>query len=193
MDKRRGGGITIFYQSFCLTILKNVVEVPFCVSESFGYRKFLWREEKRGVYHNFLSKFLSHSTKKYRRGTLVCFRKNRVSKIFKEKRTGVCITSFCQSLCLTVPKNIVWQHFSVSEKIGFRKNLRTMRGFQYFLLIIFCLTVPKTFVGKHFCVSEKNQVSTKLTDNKETLIFSVDNFLSHSAEKFRRGPLPCFI
>ena len=51
-----------------------------------------------------------------------------------------------------------------------------MSGFQYFLLIIFCLTVPKTFVGKRFCVSEKNRISKKLTENKETLTFSVDNF-----------------
>ena len=42
--------------------------------------------QKRG-YHDFPSKiFLSHSTEKLRRGTLLCFRKILVSKIFLHKR-----------------------------------------------------------------------------------------------------------
>ena len=36
---------------FCLTVPNNFVEEPFCVSESFGYRKILCL---RGEYHDFL-------------------------------------------------------------------------------------------------------------------------------------------
>ena len=39
MDKR-GGGIRIFRQSFCLTVLKNFIGENFGVSENFSYRKF---------------------------------------------------------------------------------------------------------------------------------------------------------
>ena len=56
----------------------------------------------------------------------------------------------------------------------------------------FCLTKPKKFVWEPFCVSEKNRLSKKFTDNKETLIYSVNDFFSHSTEKFRRGTPLCF-
>ena len=41
-------------KNFCLTVPKNFVEEPFCVSESFGYRKTLCL---RGFCHDFLSNF----------------------------------------------------------------------------------------------------------------------------------------
>ena len=54
-------------------------------------RKFLVsknvRDKRGGGNHDFLSKlYLSHSTKSFRRVTLVCFRKFRVSKNFMPKR-----------------------------------------------------------------------------------------------------------
>ena len=85
MDKRRGVCITIFCQKLCLTVLKIFVGEPSFVSENFGYRKFLWIREEE-VYHNFLSNFLSHSTEKFRRATLLCFKKFLVSKNVMDKR-----------------------------------------------------------------------------------------------------------
>ena len=59
---------------------------------------------------------------------------------------------------------------------------------------IFCLTVPKNFVGEHFGVS-KNFGSRKKIELKRggggVSRLSDENFLSHSAENFRRGILYC--
>ena len=67
------------------------------------------------------------------------------------------------------------------------------RGYQDFLTKIFCLTVPKISVGEPSRVSQISD--TKKVYNKrreEVSRFSVENFLSHSAENFRRGTLSCF-
>ena len=60
-------------------------------------------------------------------------------------------------------------------------------NYQDFPSKIFCLTVPKNFVGEHFRVS--------LISGNENFMFhrvisrfSVEIFLSHSAEKFRSEP-----
>ena len=157
--------------------------------ENSGFANFFWWE-KSGLYHDFFSKSLSRGTKKFRKETLLCFRKLRLSEKFMDKRRGGCITIFCQSLCLTVPKKFVWQPFSVSEKIGCRKNLRTLRGFHYFLLAIFCLRTPKNFVGKHFGDSE-NFWFRKFSLIREVGVYH-DIFSSHSIENFRTGTLLCF-
>ena len=56
---------------FCLRGPKNFVREPFCVSQNFWYKKTFM--DRRGVgYHVFPSKdFVSHSTEKFPRGTLV--------------------------------------------------------------------------------------------------------------------------
>ena len=140
------------------------------------------------MYHNFLSLFLTHNTEKCIRGTLLCFRKLRLSKKFMDNRRRAWITIFCQSLCLIVPINFVWQPFSVSEKISFRKNLGTMRGFHYFLLIIFCLTVPKNFVGKLFDVSESFWFRSFLIREVGVYHDIFSKSLSHITENFYGEP-----
>ena len=63
----------------------------------------------------------------------------------------------------------------------------------------FCLTVPKKFVGESFCaVFQKIYGSEKgknFVDKRrgEVSKFSVEKFLSHSAEKFHRGTLLCCV
>ena len=48
----------IYMEIFCLTVRKNFVEEPFCVSQSFWYRKKLWiRGEDRGSITIFRQKF----------------------------------------------------------------------------------------------------------------------------------------
>ena len=97
-------------EKFCLTVPKNFVEEPVCVSENFGYRKTL---PKRGISRFCIENLLSHSTEKLRRGTLLCFTKFLVSRNFLDKR---------------------------GEEGG--------REYHDFLSKNFCLTVPKFFVGE---------------------------------------------
>ena len=58
---------------------------------------------------------------------------------------------------------------------------------------IFCLTVPKNFAGELFsAVLQKFPVAKKFMDNGGSIKIFVENFLSHSAEKHRKGTLHCF-
>ena len=113
MDKRRGGCITIFCQSFGLTKPKNFVGNPSGFQKKIESRKILC---KKGISFFCAINFLPRRVQKFRRGTGLCFRKIRVSKVSMDKRRGVCITIFCQSFCLTVPKSIVGEPLCVSEK-----------------------------------------------------------------------------
>ena len=80
-------------ENFCLTVPKNFVEEPFCVSENFWYRKMLVIREGRVFRQNC---FVS-VPKKIRRGTLLCFTKFLVSKKVMDKGGGGgSITIFCQ-------------------------------------------------------------------------------------------------
>ena len=72
----------------------------------------------------FIKNFLSHSTGKLRKGTLLCLTKFRVSKNFLHEGGR---TIFCR-LCLTEPKNFVVEPFCVSENFWYRKILWIRRG-----------------------------------------------------------------
>ena len=80
------------------------------------------------------------------------------------------------------------------QKISGTENVRDKRGGGYhdFLSKLFCLTVPKNFVGEPFSVSSisgsKNFMLQRVMSR-----FSVENFLSHSTETFRRGTLFCCV
>ena len=56
----------------------------------------------------------------------------------------------------------------------------------------FCLTVPKNFVGEPFSVSLISGIEKFYASEGYVTIFS-RNFLSHSAETFRRGTLLCCV
>ena len=74
---------------------------------------------------------------------------------------------------------------------GYRKSLdKRGGGYQDFPSKIICLTVSKTFAGEPFRVSE-SLLTEKLyeLEGVGVSIFSVENFLSQSAEKFRRGTI----
>ena len=85
----------------------------------------------------------------------------------------------------------------VSETFWYRKNLwrRGGRGggeCHHFRSIFFCLTVPKNFVGQPFRVSLFSGIENfHASEGFVTNICRI--FLSHSAEKFRRGTLQCFV
>ena len=119
------GSITIFNWIFFVLQPKNFVEEPFCVAETFWYRKMSRRERERGGASRLsLEKLLSHRTEELRRGNL-CFRKFVVSKSFKDKRErGGGHHDFLSKICcLTVPKNFVGET-CVSESFCYRKMLR---------------------------------------------------------------------
>ena len=66
-------------------------------------------------------------------------------------------------------------------------------GYHDFSFKIFCLTVPKNFVGVHFGVSENFGYRKFLCIRERGVSrFFVENFLSHSTEKFLQGTLRCF-
>ena len=69
--------------------------------------------------------FLSHSTEKPRRGTLLSFRSIPERKeLWIRKLGGVDYHELpSEMFCLTVPKKIVQESFSVSFNFGYRKNL----------------------------------------------------------------------
>ena len=93
--------------------------------------------------------------------------------------------------CLTVPKSIVGQ-----PCVLFFRNLPVAKMFldkrereeSRFPSKIFCLTVPKNFVGEPFSLSLVSCIRKTWMSGWEVgvAVFSIENFLSHSAENFRR-------
>ena len=75
-----------------------------------------------------VEKFLSHSAEKFRRGTLLCFRKFLVPKNVRDKRGGGYHDFLSKLFCLTVPKNFVEEPFCVSENFWYRKMLGIREG-----------------------------------------------------------------
>ena len=98
-----------------------------------------------------------------------------------------------------MPKISVGKPFSVSlisgiEKVGIRGG---GSEYQDSPSNIFCLRVPKTFVEEPLCaVFQKVSKREKIYGSeagRRVSSFSLENFLSHSAEKFRRRTLLCCV
>ena len=111
---------------------------------------------------------------------MLCSRKLPVGKKIIDKRGGGVYQVFpSKTFCLTVPKDFV-------------------EGGRYpdFPLKNFCLRVPKKFVEEPFCaVFQKISKSEKVYGSearRRVSSFSVEKFLSHSAEKLRKRTLQCF-
>ena len=68
---REGGYRDFLSIVFCLTVPKDIVGEPFCVSEKFWHRKLL---NKRGQ-ARFVDCILCHGTKTFFKGILRCFKK----------------------------------------------------------------------------------------------------------------------
>ena len=67
MDKRGGEHQDFPSKIFCLTVPKNLVGEPFCVSQNFGQRKSLWIRGRGegGSIKIFRRLFLSHRAEKF--------------------------------------------------------------------------------------------------------------------------------
>ena len=110
-------------------------------------------------------------------------------------RKGVVSRDSVKFFCLTVPKNFIGEPFSdVFPKIsGLRKFYGKESGgsIKYFCRNL-CLTVPKISVEEPFCAALQNLSGSEKSiwiRRREVSTFSAEKFLSHSAEKFRRGTL----
>ena len=107
---------------------------------------------KEGVSRLFVQNFLSHSTEKFRWGTLRCIRKFRVAKNFyvSERGGGGYQVSWSKTFCHTVPKNFVTEHFCVSKEFRYRK-VSSKGGGSFTVLSKFFLShrTEKTSPGNH--------------------------------------------
>ena len=94
-----------------------------------------------------------------------------------------------------MPKNFVgnpsvlcFRNFPLAKKFMDKRAM----GVSRFSVEIFCLTVPKKFVGEPYSVS-LIRVSKSFMLQRVMSRFSVEIFLSHSAEKIRSGSLLCSV
>ena len=117
-------------KNFCLTVPKSFVEEPFCVSESFWYRKKIMHKRGGGgrEYHDFLWKIFCLTVPKNFLEEPFCVSQNfwyRKKIMHKRGGGGREYHDFLWKIfCLTVPKNFagepfwaVFQKFSGSEKV----------------------------------------------------------------------------
>ena len=101
---------------------------------------------------------------------------------------------FVQNFLSHGTEKFCWGIIQCIRKVRLSKKLFAWEGDITILCRKFCLTVPKNFVGDSFYVSKK------FLYRKFSYIRgggghhgSAGNFLSHSAEKFRRGTLLCCV
>ena len=128
-----------------------------------------------------VEKFLSHSAKKIRRGTLLHFKKLLVSKTLWIRGGGgyhafppkIQIFQIC---CFTVPKNFVGEHFCVSENFVW-KNFMDKRGEGG------SIVSENFWYGKILWIRGGREGVSR---------FSVETFLPYSTGEFRRRFLLCF-
>ena len=106
---------------FCLTVPQTSDGEPSGIQLNSGIEKLL---AKNGYAVNSRRKFLSRSTKKFRRGTLLCFNNFRRRKSSFIKRVYCLILS--KNSSVKEPKKLVGEHFAVLEnfRIGIFNHRR---------------------------------------------------------------------
>ena len=84
-----------------------------------------------------------------------------------------------------MPKTSLGESFTVAIISGIEKVwIRGGGEYQDFASKVFCLTVPKNFVGEPFSVSLSAGTEKVWIGEGGVSRFSVEKFLSHSAENF---------
>ena len=91
-----------------------------------------------------------------------------------------------------MPKKIVGEPFRLSLFSGIEKVWMRGWGVETFPSKIAFLTVPENFVRQAFMVSLHSGIEKNYASEGYVTIFC-RNFLSHSAENFRRGTLLCCV
>ncbi len=186
----KGGGEYQKFPSkfFCVTVPKISVGESFSVALIFG--------EEGGGYQKFTSKcFCLTMPTKF--SVVESFIVALILGIEKVWRRGGGVSRFSvENFCLKVPTKIsVGESFIVAINSGIEKSLEERGGGRYqdFPSTIFCLTVTKISVGESFTVELITGSEKVWIGGGEVSRFSVEIFLSHSAEDFRRGLLYCCI
>ena len=120
LDKK-GGSIKIFQRKFFVSQCRKISkQTPSVFQKNSCVENF---HALDGKHHNFVENFLSHRTEKIRKGSLLCFTKNQVSKKFMDKRGGGSIRIFCQNFFrLRMSKKFAGEPFSVSLTSGIEKR-----------------------------------------------------------------------
>ena len=133
--------------------------------------------------------FLSHSAENFRRGE--SFSVSLISGIEKVWIRGGEYQDFPSKIfCLTVPKCFIGEHFGVSEKFLYRKFSCIGGGASRFCRnFLSHMTETKSFVQESFCFPEIFWYQKKLWIRGGISRFSVEFFMSHNAENFRKGIL----
>ena len=160
--------------------------------------------EGGGEYQNFPSKIFCLTVPKIFVGNHLLLHYFLVVKKFMDKRgrrrRGVPKFSVENFLSHSADENFRRRIFYCCINFGYRKSSEKREGGEYqdFPSKIFCLTVPKISVGESFIValiSGTEKVWRRVGGGGGGGVprFSVENFLSHSAENFRRGILYCCI
>ena len=106
--------------------------------------------ESRGISRPSLGTFLSHSTEKIRRGTLV-FQKNSGLK----KLHRLVYHDFVENWFSHISEKFRWGTLDFSETFSYRKFLWIEVRYHDYLSEHFCLTVPEIFRRGTLCLSEK--------------------------------------
>ena len=187
-DKREGEYHNFPLNFFCFTVPKIFVGEPFSVSLISGIENF-YDSERYVTSSDFLLKFYVSQCPNFRRGVLYCCINFGYQKSL-DKGDG-CQDFPSDFFCLTMPKVSVGESFTVALISGTGKvSIRRGSEYQDFPSEIFFLTVWKKFVGEPFCLPEKFWCRKMLVTREGAKItISHRYFLSHCAEKFRRGIL----
>ena len=119
----------------------------------------------------------------------------RVSKKFGKEGGGGVSRRSSKIFCLTVPKISVGESSIVALISGTEKvQRRGVAEYHGFPSKLFCLTVPKKFAGNPSVLCfRKFPFAKKFMDKRGVSRCFVENFLSDTADIFRRGILNCCI
>ena len=125
---KEGGSFTVLSRIFLPHRTKKTSPGNHSVFQNFSGKEKDFMN-KRGRYHDFPSKFLSHRTEKFHWRTLWCFRKILLSKIFKHKREGGA-SRFCRNFLshMTQTKNFVKEPFCFLKFFWYGKKFVDKRG-----------------------------------------------------------------
>ena len=165
-------------------MLKNFVREPFFVSPTCGIEIFM---HKRGMSRISAESFLSHSTKTFRRGTLLCIKKFWYRKILRIREGRV--SRFSVEIVFSQTKETFrkgtllccFRNFPAAKKImekrGEGGSIKILRP------NFFCLTVPKNFVGELFKVSLNWSIEKFYAWEGYVRIFCRKSFVSQCRKK----------
>ena len=140
-EREGGGGITFLRRKLFVSQYRKISLGNTSVYQKIsGIEKFYASE--RGVSRFFVENFLSHGTEKFRKETLRCFRKFRVSQNFMRKK-GISLNSVEKSLSHSADK-IRRKTLMCFERILVSKIFKQRRGeASRFCRNFFYLTGPK--------------------------------------------------